>query len=61
MIGAVGTLLGQQGINVSSMHVGVDDGGVALALWNVSTELEPSVLADVRAVPRIESARVIRL
>ena len=62
VIGAVGSLLGERGINVSSMHVGLDQAkGVALALWNVDNPLSEDVLAAVRGIPLIESAQVIEL
>src|SRR5699024_9469180 len=40
VIGAVGTLLGKQEINVSRMQVGLDESsGQALALYNVNTKI----------------------
>jgi D-3-phosphoglycerate dehydrogenase len=62
VIGAVGTLLGQRGINVARLHVGrgkrPDD---AIMLWQVDTELTPGFLDEVRKLANIESAQQVTL
>jgi D-3-phosphoglycerate dehydrogenase / 2-oxoglutarate reductase len=62
VIGSVGTLLGERGINVNSMHVGLDEeAGVALALWNLDSALPDELVAAVRDLPLVSSAQVIEL
>ena len=61
VIGRVGTLLGDRGINVARLHVGRrHGGGQALMLWQVDAELDEAFLDEVRRVANVESAaRVI--
>lgn len=62
VIGAVGTLLGDRGINVSRMQVGLDEkSGQALALWNVDSTLGSGVLDELRAMEHIASVHTLRL
>jgi D-3-phosphoglycerate dehydrogenase len=62
VIGAVGTLLGSKGINVTSLNVGQDTAqGTALALWNLGTDPSDDVVAAIRGLGLIQSARVIKL
>lgn len=62
VIGAVGTLLGSRGINVSRMQVGLDEkGGQALALWNVDSTVNGGVLDDLRAMDHVSSVHTLRL
>jgi len=61
-IGVVGTLLGQRGVNVAGLHVGQHaSGGTALALWNLGAEIGDDLLAAIRELPLVESARLIKL
>jgi D-3-phosphoglycerate dehydrogenase len=62
VIGAVGSLLGEKGINVNSLHVGLDKKtGVAMALWNVDAEVNADMLGAVRKLPQVEKAQVLEL
>jgi D-3-phosphoglycerate dehydrogenase len=62
VIGAVGSELGNRGINVNSLYVGQDrEKGVALALWCVDAPLDDQVVAALRALPLIGSAQVVKL
>ena len=62
VIGAVGTLLGSRGINVSRMQVGLDEKrGQALALWNVDAMVNGGVLDDLRAMDHVSSVHALRL
>ena len=62
VIGAVGKVLGDRGINVNSLHVGQDrEKGTALALWCVDAALSDEVLAGIRALALIGSAHVVDL
>ncbi len=62
IIGSVGTLLGNRGINVSRMQVGLDDeGGQALAIWNVDSIVKSDVLDELRAIGYVSSVHTLRL
>jgi D-3-phosphoglycerate dehydrogenase len=62
VIGAVGTLLGGRGINVNSLHVGLDkQTGVAIALWNVDAEIDDALLGEVNALSQVTHAQVVQL
>ena len=62
VIGAVGTLLGGRGINVSRMQVGLDSAKkVALQLWNVDGDVDAATLDAIRKVPGVRSAQVVSL
>ncbi|HYU15968.1 MAG TPA: phosphoglycerate dehydrogenase [Candidatus Acidoferrum sp.] len=62
VIGAVGSALGTRGINVNSLYVGLDrNKGVALMLWCVDSPLDDEMVAQIRRLPLIDSAQVVKL
>jgi D-3-phosphoglycerate dehydrogenase / 2-oxoglutarate reductase len=62
VIGAVGTILGSRGINVSRMQVGLDKGRrEALQLWNVDDQVDAVTLEAIRGVPAVKSVLVVSL
>jgi hypothetical protein len=62
VIGAVGTLLGRRGINVSRMQVGLDRAtGEALQVWNVDGAVDAATLDAVRSVAFVGSAALVEL
>ncbi len=62
VIGAVGTLLGSRGINVSRMQVGLDENShQALALWNVDSKVGGDALNELRGLDYIDSVHTLRL
>jgi D-3-phosphoglycerate dehydrogenase len=62
VIGSVGTLLGNRGINVSRMQVGLDEkSGQALALWNVDSTVGNDALAELRGIDYVSSVHTLRL
>lgn len=62
VIGAVGSLLGAQGINVNSLHVAHDrKKGIALALWSLETDPGEELLASISKLEPIASATVVTL
>ena len=61
VIGAIGTLLGKRGLNVSRMQVGLDKAkGEALQLWNIEGDAA-AALDEVRALAHVRSALVVTL
>jgi D-3-phosphoglycerate dehydrogenase len=62
VIGAVGTILGTRGINVSRMQVGLDkQRREALQLWSVDDSVDAATLEAIRGVPAVKSVLVVAL
>ncbi|TEU19267.1 MAG: phosphoglycerate dehydrogenase [Anaerolineales bacterium] len=62
VIGQMGTLLGQEGINISFVQVGRQKrGGPGLMVVGLDDPITEETLARVMTMPSIRSARVIRL
>jgi (S)-sulfolactate dehydrogenase len=62
VIGAVGTLLGARGINVSRMQVGLAPARQeALQLWNIDGELTDPLLGEIRRLPHVRAAQQVAL
>ena len=60
-IGALGTLLGNEGINIATFHLGRrDSGGEALALVEIEGNINDKVLSAVRALPQVVRVNAIR-
>ena len=59
-IGALGTKLGDLGINIATFALGrAGKGGDAIALVGVDEALSPAVLAEIRALPQVREARAL--
>jgi D-3-phosphoglycerate dehydrogenase len=62
IIGKIGTILGQRGINVSRMQLGLDKPtGRALSLWNVDSAVPDAVLDELRKIENMRSISVVSL
>lgn len=62
MIGQIGTLLGQKGVNIARMSVGRKPGsGRAVMLIEVDAELPGEALAAVAKIPGVREARALSL
>jgi D-3-phosphoglycerate dehydrogenase len=60
-IGKFSSTLGDAGINIATFHVGREaPGGNAVALIEIDGELPADVLAKVRALPQVQSAKPLR-
>ncbi|MEZ5923610.1 MAG: phosphoglycerate dehydrogenase [Hyphomicrobiaceae bacterium] len=60
-IGALGTLLGQAGVNIASFNLGrTERGGEAIALVEIDEELPDAALAKVRGLPHVVKAHKLR-
>jgi D-3-phosphoglycerate dehydrogenase / 2-oxoglutarate reductase len=56
-IGALGTLLGNEGVNIATFNLGREEpGGKAVALVSVDERVDEAVLAKVRALPHVVRA-----
>jgi D-3-phosphoglycerate dehydrogenase len=62
VVGAVGTLLGKAKINIARLELGREKiGGMAISLIHVDDEIPDPVLEQLRKVPDIVSAQLLRL
>ena len=62
MIGAVGTITGKHDINISFMEVGrLAPRGRATMVLGLDDPIPEAVLAEIRAIPGVDSARVVKL
>ena len=62
VVGAVGTLLGQRGINIAGLELGREQvGGMAISLIHVDSRVPSEVLDELRTLEPIISAQLIRL
>jgi len=62
VIGAVGTLMGEAGVNIGQMHVGrCERGGTALMILNVDQPVSEATADAIRALPTVEGLRLMDL
>ena len=60
-IGALGTTLGQAGVNIASFHLGrTKSGGTAIALLQLDQQVDEALLAKVKALPHVREARALK-
>jgi D-3-phosphoglycerate dehydrogenase len=62
VIGRIGTLLGQNGVNIAGMHLGRSErGGRAIAVVNVDNPIPAAVLGEIQRMPNIVYAKLVRV
>jgi D-3-phosphoglycerate dehydrogenase len=62
VVGKVGTLLGQNGVNIAGLELGREGiGKRAVSLFHVDDPVPSEVLQELRKVPEILSAALLRL
>jgi len=62
MVGRIGTLLGDHGVNIATMSLSRNQaGGTALTVLNLDTAPSEKLLSEVRSSEDIQSAQVIQL
>jgi D-3-phosphoglycerate dehydrogenase len=62
VVGRVGTVLGENRINIAGLELGRECiGGMALSFFHVDDPVPAAVLAQVRTLPNIVSAELLRL
>jgi D-3-phosphoglycerate dehydrogenase len=60
-IGALGSILGDAGVNIATFHLGRDQpGGAALALIELDEAIDPEVLDALRQLPHTRQVRPLR-
>lgn len=62
VIGAVGTLLGQKGINIAGLELGREKvGGMAISFFHVDDVVPKETLEALRSLPHIVTAELVKL
>jgi D-3-phosphoglycerate dehydrogenase len=62
VIGRIGTMLGQHGVNIGGMQLGRQErGGRAIAVVNVDDTIPGPVLEEIRRIPNIVFAKLVRV
>jgi len=62
VVGRVGTMLGQHGINIAGLELGREKaGGMAISFVHVDEAVPESVLAELRRSPDIVAAQLLQL
>ena len=62
VIGRIGTLCGRHAINIAGMQLGRERrGGRAVSILNIDDPMPPAVLDEIRAMPDIVLARLVKL
>lgn len=62
VIGRIGTLLGQNRVNIAGMHLGRErPGGRAVSVVNVDQPIPPHVLEEIRRMPNIVYAKLVKV
>ena len=62
VIGGIGTLMGQNGINISRMQFGREtQGGRAMSVVSVDSTIPDTVLDAVRKLPNVLSVKQVRI
>lgn len=62
VIGNIGTLLGNNGINIARMHFGRESrGGMAISVVSIDTHASPEIIDQIKKLPNILSVRQISL
>jgi D-3-phosphoglycerate dehydrogenase len=60
-IGALGTMLGEAGINIATFHLGREGPGQeAIAIVGVDQVVPDEIIAELRALPQVRYAKVLR-
>lgn len=62
LIGGVGQILGDNGINIASFHLGrsIEKKGEAIAIVAVDNEISDKVLAEIAKLPSAKTAKVLK-
>ena len=63
MIGAVGTIIGSAGVNISQMQVclGIQRGGNAMMVLCLDEPLSPESFREIMAIPGMGKATLVHL
>ena len=60
LIGRLGTVLGENGINIATMQFGRDfEGGQAIALVGIDQPLSDALLREVNTIPNVVQVKAL--
>ncbi|MEK7661506.1 MAG: ACT domain-containing protein [Pseudomonadota bacterium] len=60
-IGALGTMLGQAGVNIATFHLGREEEGQdAIAMVGIDSDVPDEVMAQLKAIPQVRYVKVLR-
>src|SRR5512140_2642475 len=62
VIGGIGTLLGQNGINIARMQFGREkQGGMAMSVVSIDSQVSDELMGKIRQLPNVLSVKQIRI
>ena len=62
IIGEIGTIFGDNSINIASVSFGRDvKGGNAVSVWNVDSDVQKKVLDDIKSAKNIQEVKLAKL
>ncbi len=62
VIGDIGTILGNNKINIAGMQFGRKEaGGIAIAIVNVDSFIPDNILEELKNAPNIKSIKLVKL
>jgi D-3-phosphoglycerate dehydrogenase len=62
VIGGIGTIMGQNGVNIARMQFGREkQGGLAMSIVSVDSPISNELMDKVRKLPNVLSAKQVRI
>jgi D-3-phosphoglycerate dehydrogenase len=61
VVGAVGTLLGQAGININAVNLGLSTRGTAVSVWTLDHDPGAETMTALRKLPNVVEAQLIQI
>jgi D-3-phosphoglycerate dehydrogenase len=62
VIGGIGTLLGQNGINIARMQFGREkQGGMAMSIVSIDSPVSDDLMAKIKLMPNVLSVKLIKI
>jgi D-3-phosphoglycerate dehydrogenase len=62
VIGGIGTLLGQNGINIARMQFGREkQGGMAMSVVSIDSAVSDDLMAKIKQMPNVLSVKLIKI
>jgi D-3-phosphoglycerate dehydrogenase len=62
VIGGIGTLLGQNGVNIARMQFGREkQGGLAMSVVSVDSQIPDALMEKIKKLPNVLSVKQVRI
>jgi D-3-phosphoglycerate dehydrogenase len=62
VIGGIGTLLGQNGINIARMQFGREkQGGLAMSVVSIDSPVSDELMGKIRKLPNVLSVKLVKI